>query len=207
MEWSIPAVGNGYSVSQDAGVLNVREEIDVRVSFTPLELGKYPGDFMVESQGRYKIVSVSGVGGLFDIRMEPKGGVVLFGKTPCGTFTSQQLLVHNQGGVGVDLKCAFPKNEIYPARMRVVHPIEFDDSCDTKTTDVVYLGPNQTLGIVFQVDPGPGPLPFQFSGKLTCHEAEFPVKLEGEGVVIELKQKTKHMLATENLTVLSIIDP
>ena len=99
MEWSIPAIGDGYSVSKESGVLNVREESTIAVTFKPLDLGKYPGDFMVESQGRYKIVSVAGVGGLFDIELDPPQGEIEFGDTPCDTFSSRTLTVENRGGV------------------------------------------------------------------------------------------------------------
>ncbi|GBG25935.1 Cilia- and flagella-associated protein 65 [Hondaea fermentalgiana] len=60
LEWSVPAVAPGYRVLPDTGVLDIRQSQAVVVFFKPVDLGRFPGDFIVESRGRYKIVSASG---------------------------------------------------------------------------------------------------------------------------------------------------
>jgi hypothetical protein len=202
MDWTIPAVAEGYSVSQQQGVLAMREETIVLVRFAPPEIGRFPGDFIVESRGRYKIVACTGIGGVLDVISEPADGLVDLGETPVGCFSERTVVLSNRGGVTVQLVWHGPELAIgATTELRVLAPPQFrrGEACE--------LVPGERLAVVIAVRPTVPGAHFSLNAAIECHEQRFPVELRGVGHAIALGRQSRALLASEELPALRVPNP
>jgi len=69
LQWTIPTMAKCFKASSKRGTLLPREHVSVEILFSPDAVGLFPGDFIVESRGRYRMVTMSGVGGRLKIEL------------------------------------------------------------------------------------------------------------------------------------------
>jgi len=166
LEWTIPSIASGYKITPNSGSLSPKEEVSVQVAFEPLDIGRYPGDLIVESRGQYKIVNCSGMGGKFQIDID-NSQIEDMGETPCMGASMKKLFVTNSGGVGVELHLT-TKERISSEVLQLLSPSSFS------------LTPKASVELVFAITPKL-PEPFEFIFELACHEGTWPIRVSGCG--------------------------
>lgn len=195
LDWSIPAVAPGFEVTPDSGNLEPRQSQDVNVFFKASDVGRFPGDFIVESRGRYKILNVLGIGGTYRVDISPLSGEVNFGATPCGSYCFQEIRLINSGSVTVFLSFDIIKTCLSQARIKVL----VDDTTELK--------PGTVKQIRIGVHPGMVPSNYSFEVKIRTLEETRSIVVFGRGHVIALSSDSQTILQQETLACTFLEEP
>eukprot|EP00002_Diphylleia_rotans_P000261 TRINITY_DN10134_c0_g2_i2.p1 TRINITY_DN10134_c0_g2~~TRINITY_DN10134_c0_g2_i2.p1 ORF type:complete len:1209 (-),score=207.10 TRINITY_DN10134_c0_g2_i2:80-3205(-) len=120
--WAIPIVPKEFSFLSRRGTLLPGEEASVDILFTPATVGRYHSTFLVEAKGRFKELTLSGVGGrVSDQIFSP----INLGDCPYEQVARRDVLVMNSGTVPLDVQleiepCQIVEFELTPSKLRIL---------------------------------------------------------------------------------------
>ncbi|KAI8822039.1 uncharacterized protein EV422DRAFT_414299 [Fimicolochytrium jonesii] len=185
-----PSREPSYSVGRVFGNLEPKESMDIDAFFKPAGLGKFAHTFMIECKGiNYKELAVIGIGGLLKLEYSPS--TLEFGRSPCNLRIFQPLLLANKGDVILQISFKI---------------VDANDDCVITLPDPVTLRPSRSTRCFFGVA---AMKVGAFTAKVAVctREKVYSINVTGSGIKIELDPKSKEVLETEKLSILTAPGP
>jgi hypothetical protein len=196
VQWSVPTISAGFRLSLDRGLIRPGHRQKLKLFFKPCDIGSFQATFMVESRGRYRVMSAVGVGGRLALSLE--SNVVDFGNCGCSTISARSMKLVNSGTVTMELH--------FSAK------VENDDGCKHKLlvspSSKIVLQPKQSciLKMLLQAsNTYEGPIKGVI--RVSCAESSWAIRIAGNAVKVRLSNESRNMLRSENLSVLKLSDP
>jgi hypothetical protein len=100
--WNIPTMPSGFQCSAGTGELKSGESDRVEVTFVAANKQARMGSFIIESRGKYRTVTISGIGGAVSLKCAP--GIIHVGKRVRGKRVESLVEVTNTGEVPLSLR-------------------------------------------------------------------------------------------------------